>query len=312
MKRILITILFTISLIILKAGNPPSFKRSGFFGDYSLFSSQISDLNKNYIYPEWGFYIDAAPGYSFIENNPLPDFVWKYQGGIGYTFNMGYFKSITPYFKVKSGIGVSNYRETLDAYGEIPPRQMSDIDNDLYIENLTLNNVHNTASNTYITVPLLFELGNTSINKIGYYVNIGASYSYLFNENYKPSGTYTTTGTYEKWGVTLENVDELGFYSEKQLESNAHFKKNNISVIVGAGITIPISSVLIFKAGLVGNYGLNDIGNNRPAKSKNSPLPDEVYNYRANFTDNSLAILEGSKNRQIGFEVGLYICRRVK
>lgn len=312
MKNILITTCFIFILSVLKAENPPPSGNS----EKSLYSSyflpQTSELTKNYIYPEWGFYIDAAPGYSSIENNPLPDYVWNYNGGLGYTFSVGYFKTLSPHFKVKVGVGASNYTKSLEAYGEIPPVKLNDIDNDVYTENLSLNNVKNTTGNTYITLPFLIEFGNTTINKMGYFINLGASYSYLIRENYQPSGTYTTTGTYEQWGVTLENVEELGFYNSRELETEAHFKKTNISIIAGAGITIPLTSMVIFKLGIVGNYGLNDISNKQPVKNDYTPITEAIYNHRVKYIDNSLAIINGSRNRQLGVEFGLYICRRVK
>ena len=312
MKKILITTFFIFTISILSAENPPPLENKDKFNNSLYFLPQTSDLSKNFIYPEWGFYIDAAPGYSFIENNPLPDYIWKYNGNIGYTFSIGYFKTILPFFKIKTGIGASNYREILDAYGEIPLVKLNDIDNDVYTENLTLNNVKNSVSNTYVTVPLLLEFGNTSINKMGFYINLGGSYSYLISENYKPSGTYSTSGTYDQWGVTIENVDELGFYTSKELESQAHFKKNNIALVAGAGITIPLSSMVIFKVGVVGNYGLNDISNKQPVKNDYTPITESIYNHRVKYIDNSLALTEGSRNRHLGLEFGLYFCRRVK
>lgn len=312
MKKILITACFIFTIFFLSAENPPPTGNKEKFNSSPYFLPQTTELSKNFIYPEWGFYIDAAPGYSFIENNPLPDYVWKYNGNLGYTFSIGYFKTILPFFKIKTGIGASNYRETLDAYGEIPPARFSDIDDDTYTENLILNDVKNSVNNTYITVPLLLEFGNTTINKLGFYVNFGASYSYLISESYKPSGTYTTTGTYEQWGVTLENVDELGFYTSKELESQAHFKKNNIALVAGAGITIPLSSMVIFKIGFVGNYGLNDISNKPPVKNDYTPITESIYKHRVKYIDNSLAVTEGSRNRHLGLEFGLYFCRRVK
>lgn len=312
MKKTIITVCLLFTFIIIYAENPVVIKeKSGMKSEATIPSSE-SILDKNYIYPVWGFFVDGSAGLSSIENNNLSSEIWNSSGGLGYTFNAGYFRSFGPWIKIKAGIGFSSYNGALTGSGDVTPKQFYDIDNDIYTEQLTLSNIKNTSNPMYLSVPLIFEFGNTNINKLGFYVDLGMKYSFLLSENNKTEGSYATTGEYEQWGVTLENIPELGFYNQKSIEMNEGFQKNNYSLLGGAGITIPISGVVIFKLGITGSLGLKDIGNNRSEKSDQSPITQEVYDFRSSYTNNTLAVTKGSKSRYIGLEFGLYINKLVK
>jgi hypothetical protein len=256
--------------------------------------------------------MDASVGLSSIKNNNLSSEIWNSNGSLGYNFTTGYFHSLSPWIKIKAGIGISCYTNSLTGNGDIPTQQFKDIDDDIYTEHLALLNVKNTSNLMYLSIPLIIEFGNTNFNKIGFYLDFGIKYSFLVMENNKMNGTYTTKGNYLEWGVTLEDVPELGFYTQKSIEPSVGFQKNNYSILGGAGITIPISGVLIFKVGLAGSLGLNDIGNNPSDKTDENPLTEDTYEFRSRYIDNTLAVSEGSKTRYIGIEFGLYITKLVK
>ncbi len=312
MKNTAVLICLLVAVNLLHAAEPVTIKRQGSADNTFIASASRLNLKSNFIYPAWGFYVDVAPGFSKINNNNLNSDISGFDGGFGYLFTAGYFQSLSPWFKFKTGIGLSGYTSTFLADGTIPSTQFRDVDNDPYLENLTLNNVEQKTSPLYLSVPLILEFGNPNISKIGFYFDLGLKYSYLVNDNLKSSGTYSTSGTYEQWGVTLEDIPELGFYSSKQMESDVSLKKSNYSVIAGAGVYIPVNTVVILKAGITSNWGLADIGGNVPEKPAGSPLSHEVYNYRAQYIDNSFAVAEGSRTRFIGIEFGLYISHLLK
>lgn len=312
MKKTIITFCLLFTFVALNAKKSTTEKEEKSNAESKSFSSSVMEYRKNYIYPEWGFFIDASPGLSFIQNNNLSPEIWTTKYDLGYAFNVGYFHSFSSSLKIKAGIGLSGYKNSLQGNGQAPPQQFKDIDNDNYTEYLTLTGVENNISPTFITVPALIEYGSTNITKIGFYVNLGMMYSFMVSDIYKPNGTYSTKGVYEQWGVTLEDIEELGFYSGKNLESNASFRKNNVSLLGGVGITIPMSSAVIFKAGFVGNYGLADLGNNQANVPDLNSLSGDTYSYRTQYIDNSLAVTKGTKTRQIGFEIGLFINKQLK
>jgi hypothetical protein len=214
---------------------------------------------------------------------------------------------LSPWFKIKTGFGISSYKNTLTINGEAPPQTFTDIDNDTYTETLQLNNLEKKTSPVYVSIPFIFEFGNSNIDRTGFYTDLGIQYSFLMSEGFKQTGTYSTKGTYDKWNITIENVPELGFYNEKEPTVYSNLKNKNVSLVAGAGVFIPFSRTLIFKGGIVTYLGFADLGNNKSENAEQNIINDEVYSFRANYIDNSLAIVNGSKTFLIGIEFGIYI-----
>lgn len=312
MKETIITTCLLFSYIIVQAIEPVTTK-DGKTETSILYMPVFAQAPyKKEIYQEQGFYVDASTGKSNIRNKNLSSDIWNSKSNLGYNFNLGYFYSMTPWVKIKMGMGFSSYSTSLKGNGEIDSPEFKDIDNDTYIESLTLSNVDYTINPMYLTIPLIMELGNPNINKVGYYFDLGLEFSFLINENNKSGGTYSTKGKYPQWGVVLEDVPELGFYSAKDLESNQGMKKSNYSIKSGAGITIPLSGIIIFKIGVAGYLGLKDIGNKQAKNDDYSPLTQQAYEFRSRYINNPLASSEKSKTLYTGIEFGFYISNRVK
>lgn len=311
MKEIITTCLI-FSCLILYAEEPitKEDKKTELISSYS--NSYMPASYRRVIYQEMGFYIDASPGISAIKNSNLSSDIWKSENSLGYNFNMGFFRSVSPWVKVKLGLGFSSYSTQLSADGEVQSLEFTDIDNDNYFESLTLSNVKYDINPMYLSVPLVIELGNANINKIGYYFDFGFEYAYLINENSSASGSYTTKGTYPQWGVTLENVPELGFYSERNLDSEWNMPKSNYSLKGGAGITVPLSGIVIFKIGVTGYLGLKDLGKKQVLNPDSSPITQQASEFRSKYINNPITSSEGSKTFYTGIEFGFYISKRVK
>ena len=311
MKKTIITICIVISSVTLFATEPNS-KGKQEEKNISYISSSTQAPYVLNIYQEQGFYIEASPGLSAIINNNLSSDIWKSESQLGYNFNIGYFRSFSSWFKIKFGLGFLSYSTNLTGNGEIQSPELKDIDNDTYIETLILSDATYSINPMYLSVPLTIEFGNPSVNKVGYYVNFGIEYSYLISENNTTQGTYSASGTYPEWGVTLSDVPELGFYSNKNLESGWSIQKGNYSLKSGAGITIPLSGVVIFRLGVAGYIGLKDIGKRQTTETDFSMLSEEAYAFRSKYINNPLAASGGTKTLFTGIEFGFYISKRVK
>ncbi|HKI90026.1 MAG TPA: hypothetical protein VKA38_13435 [Draconibacterium sp.] len=311
MKGIIITTCLLFSYIILYATHP--IVKNGDTVAKSSFSitPSMQQFTPKNIYQVSGIYIDASPGLSTIINNNISD-IWNSENKLGYNLNVGYFRSLSSWMKVKLGIGFSSYSTNLTGSGEIQSSELKDIDNDTYIETLTLSNAVYKINPMYVSVPLIVEFGNPNLNKIGYYVDFGIEYSYMINEKNKVEGTFSTQGEYPQWGVTLSEIPELGFYSARNLDSQLNLQKSNYSVRGGAGITIPISGVVIFKIGLTGYLGLKDIGNKKNGNTDLGTLSQQTYEFRSKYINNPLAASSGSKTIYTGIEFGFYISKHVK
>ncbi len=143
---VLICLFFTMGF--LHAGEPAFPKKENSVDNMSFSSSSKLNLDDNFIYPAWGFYLDFSPGISNIKNSNLSSDVWDSKKGLGFTFNVGYFHSLSAWFKLKSGIGITSYKNTLNANTDLPSQNFKDIDNDSYTENLTLTNIEKEIEST--------------------------------------------------------------------------------------------------------------------------------------------------------------------
>jgi len=275
----------------------------------ALRTNLFSKTHTRSIYPAWGFFTDVSSGLSTIRNKDVSYQNWNSENFIGYNVNLGYFYSVNSLFKIKSGIGISSFHKSYTADGEFTSSELTDIDNDTYTESLTLVGAAYDFNPLYLTVPLTFEIGETSVNKLGYYIDVGATFSYLLDENITTEGTYTTKGIYPQWGVTLENIPELGFYT-KDLDTESNINKSNLAIHGGAGITIPLSGVVILKLGLNAYLGLTNIGNT-PKIPDDSSISQQVHQFRSAYINNP-ATITGSKARYIGIELGFIFSKRVK
>ena len=312
MKEIIITICLLFSFSLLYAVKPVT-KDENKTGRNAAYTPSTMQASYNrIIYQEQGFFIDGSPGLSTILSKNQSSEIWKSEGGLGYNVSLGYFRTISPLLKLKLGIGFSSFDAKLTGDGEIQSNELTDIDNDIYFESLTISNVEYNINPMYVTVPLVVEFGNPNISKLGYYFDLGFEYAYMINENSSISGTYSTRGIYPQWGVTIENVPELGFYTARELDSTGDLPKSNYSVKGGAGITVPLSGIVIFKIGVMGYLGLNDIGSKRATKPDSSPLSQQTYEFRSKYINSPLTSSSGSKTLYTGIEFGFYISNRVK
>lgn len=312
MKEIIIITCLLFSCLILYATEPITIKDKKTEKSSSYSTSSKQAPFKRTIYQQRGLYINVSPGISTIKNSNLSSDIWKSENNLGYNVSLGFFHSLSSWAKVKLGVGFSSYSTHLTGNGEFKSPEFKDIDNDTYIESLKLTNVEYNINPMYLTVPLVIELGNPNINKVGYYVDFGFEYAYLINENGSASGSYSTKGIYPQWGVTIENVPELGFYSEKNLDSEWSLQKSNYSIKGGAGITVPLSGIVIFKIGVTGYLGLKDISSNHDQNTDFGPLTQKAYEFRSKYINNPLSSSNGSKTLFTGIEFGFYISKRVK
>lgn len=311
MKKALIVFCLIISSVTSYAANQAKHAENEVDKSDSQTQLPAEKYRMKRIYQDWGLYVDASPGLSFIKNKNLSQNTWTTKSDFGYKFSVGYFKSLNQWSRLKAGIGLSSYKASISGNGVFTSPELTDIDNDTYFESLTVTNAKFTANPMYLSIPVTIEFGTANISRIGYYIDFGIEYSYLIHESKKSHGTYSATGEYPQWGVTLENIPELGFYTEKNLDSDWKMRKSNLSVKGAAGITIPISGVVIFKVGFASYMGLSNV-NNKQLQQDSGPLSQEAFDFRSKYIKNPLAVSKGSKAIFTGIEFGFYFSKWVK
>jgi hypothetical protein len=260
---LLISLLLILSHIYGNDPIPPVKNVTGNINSYN----EATALSNEFFYPVKGFYFNVSPSYSnlLFKNYQLNmDFLKTSDenlisgSGFGFSLNAGYFKSLKPNIKLLVGVGMESYNESINAETLAGIKDNDDDPLDLqFIPSSEWSN-----SYTYISVPLVFEIGNSNIEKLSFYFDMGVGFSYLINKSsIESDNTFGTNGYYKEnlGNVEFENVDipALDFYTNKSMTVNPF----NPYIIGGAGLTFPISKTAIIKAGIVTNIGLSNVYN---------------------------------------------------
>lgn len=223
---------------------------------------EISHRGGPQSYPGSGIFLNVSPVYSRIYN---PDFYddtnWKTEGGIGFNLDAGYFFRLQRYVGIGFGLGASNFQTqaVLDGFHQSFPAV--DIDGDEVEQMVDVYGITQDTRLFYLDIPVFIELGNPNTHSVNFYVRLGAKFSFPMSYDFSSSGETTINGHYPQYFVTLEEIPELGYESHKSVVilNDTEIKPVNISLLLSAGVTFPLSDYFILKAGANLVYGISEI-----------------------------------------------------
>jgi hypothetical protein len=224
-----------------------------------------------------------------IEKDEVVSLPTCFAFGIGLGIN---FIHKTSYFE--------NFSETLHNY--------IDIDNDNCTIMLNYNNVKESVSLTYLDIPLYLEIGKLGRIKPSACFNLGVKASVLVAKRFVNEGTYTSTGYYPKWDVTIHDVPVLGYYTNAQCYENP---EQNVSPFVlwgmaSAGVNIPFSS---FEKNKIAKWILRLSAKVDYSLTPVSKVMDDSYFKGAAFRLNQVNMLSnGNRIFSAGFSIGMIYC----
>jgi hypothetical protein len=125
-----------------------------------------------------------------------------------------------------------------------------DLDGDNCSVTLDFQNLKEKFTLAYLDVPVYIELGRPSRIKISGFCKLGVKASLLIYKKVAYEGTYSSSGEYSQWNVTLSDVDVLGYYSKVSCYTHPETQENpqyNVSPFViwgsiSGGVNFPFSS----------------------------------------------------------------------
>lgn len=338
MKKVTTTMLLFLFLWGLANANPKeNDKKDKLYPTYrNLFSTDLISpaTQNNLLYPVWGFYFSGTGGLSKLNVNK--DFNGTSSLGPGVSVTAGFFRALGPNLKLMTGLGLDLLSGDLKISDIVDTTAMKDLDKVSYIENYTISELNDKINPIYVSIPVVFEFGKTTVEKQGFYVDAGVRFSYLVNDGYKnKGGEIFTTGTYPQYDdLTIIAAPELGFvgkvidgsikgisfdefagiadyWSSKNLPEYAKdFEKykemvdmNKISIAAqfGVGATFPLAGGnYLLKTGLNCYYGLTDISG-------------EDLSGKEQYMRNSIAAGPFKpKPLYIGLEIALYLNKEMR
>lgn len=127
---------------------------------------------------------------------------------------------------------------------------------------------------TYLDIPIRICFGHALKGKTTVYAKIGLTPSISLSSNHTTQGSYSVKGYYQKWGLLLEDIEELGFLNDQDCNSIEEKPTINKFVLwgnlaVGANVALGELPIQV-SAGMKIDYSIMRIG----MTEKSNTVPD--------------------------------------
>ncbi len=141
-------------------------------------------------------------------------------GAIGMNMGLDAFYYINQKMAVGGGIRMVNYGAKASVYDQVYSAELTDEDGDDYVLSATFDGIEEDHHLTAIEIPLFFRYQHWVTNDIMLFGSTGPVLIFPGNMESKfTSGTLATEGYFPEWNVTVDDVDEMGFY-ERDITGN--------------------------------------------------------------------------------------------
>lgn len=234
----------------------------------------------NLSYTSKAFYLNVVPSSSYVFNKDIYNSDnWNPKNGFGVNFEVGYFGKFSRIIGYGFGLGYSSFSTEITSAPQEGTASESDIDSDEYTQLIQTSEITEKTKLGYFDIPIFIEFSTINIDKIGFYGRAGLKLSIPLSKTFTSSGQASYEGYYDQYNVVLYGIPELGFDNDKPIYSNTEMtlKPINVSALLSAGITYPLSNYLILRLGANANFGLLEISDKK-ASDYNSTMVDGNYN----------------------------------
>jgi hypothetical protein len=268
--------------------------------------------------PHHSIVFNMGYGFSALNNSLTKVESWQKKAGTGLLFGIDYRLQFPKQdgsgdfsiIGLAMGLGISYHKQSasLDNHSE-HLQGFTDADGTLCDVTLDYQGIKESVSLTYLDIPLYLEIGKPSRVKISGYLDIGVKGSILLSGKFSGSGNYTSTGYYQNWDVSLHDVPELNYFTDKQSYENPSYKLSRFVLwgTLSGGVSFPFSSLekdrfssWILRIGGRIDYSLNKI----------SKEVYEPYFKGSSYRINQSNLLGGTGSRilKLGLDVKLIYC----
>ncbi|MCH8903498.1 MAG: hypothetical protein IIA45_06255 [Bacteroidetes bacterium] len=198
-----------------------------------------------------------------------------------------------------AGFGFSIFKNSI--YLSSYENSFSDIDKDgdNFEKRISIDNINELNSLTYIDIPVSLKLKYPLTSRISVFLDLGTKFSFLQSYEYRITGSATYEGYYPDFNVVLSNIAEYGFYTDKAFSAKSNDliqKQNNVSAFGTLGVSIPLGSHTTFNIAAHFVNGFSDISD---ISSTDYQLSRNVGEYNS--------LLFGSSSRVALQSYGLFV-----
>lgn len=161
-----------------------------------------------------------------------------------------------PYVGLAVGAEVGRYGTSFKYADQQDFLGVVDTDGEAYDHHLAINRWAETEQHWNLQIPLSLQF-QIPTQSVIFHLEAGAKYNILMSSGYKGTGELTHTGYYDRWHLTLQDVDDHGFYTEKNYHPQGTLKlQNYVSVFGAIGLTVPLTDKMDFYSRLSAEYAV--------------------------------------------------------
>lgn len=232
--------------------------------------------------------VDLGIGLTLFNNSNLKNDFWSKETLTNQHLSV-YFqtKRLLKNFPLSVGLGIGFDNMSMKAhfnYYSETINNLTDNDGDRYNLTRDYSDVSEKISLSYISIPLFVAIGQPYSNNISVYGKLALVPMLNVSNSITASGTYTSTGYYPQWDVTLHDIPELGFNTDAQCYNDNMDLNVNSFILAGslsAGVYYPLcninknnqSSSFVLKGGICLNYTLMSVS----GTGSNDDISDAKY-----------------------------------
>lgn len=156
---------------------------------------------------------------------------------------------------VEAGLGFRNLPMSAKIHKYTYNGTIQDVDGDNYQPVFVFDNCSEKLSVNCVELPIRLCYGQPIANNVSLYAKLGATPSFILN-SHLANGSYTIKGKYPEWGVTLEEIEELGFFNNGGAGDRKVTPEHRFNLWANAafGAYVPLSSSLLFNVGAKLDY----------------------------------------------------------
>jgi hypothetical protein len=178
------------------------------------------------------------------------------------SFGLEFSYMFTRSFGISTGIGRNTYSSKfiIDSYNEQSTTILTDQDGDTYNRILSVNQFKETDVYVSTEIPLLLKY-RSGKGRTAFYTDLGFIYS-LISGYYTQEGYASRSGYYSEWQVTLEDIPEYDFYTNRWLggeEVDLVTPSSGLFIYAAMGVSIPLAKNIYMKMGANFRNGLTDM-----------------------------------------------------
>ena len=228
---------------------------------------------------------EASVGAVFLSNNKLDNpwekaLSWNKQAAI--YFNTG---SLTESFPIaiEVGIGYRNLPMAAVISQEVSGEVRPDVDGHTYRPDYVFDNYKEKLTLNCVEVPVCICFGQPKNEKtVSLYAKLGVTPSYVLHSTLANSA-YSLRGYYPQWNVTLEDIEELGFFNNGGEDNTVVTPINKFNLWGNAtfGAYFTLCPSLFFNLGAKLDYPILKTGtfNKLNTSVDELPLPNGITKY---------------------------------